>query len=103
MFPAKYITAQINVSPPPPPYPPPRRLRQKINPVQYRMKHSQHNSLSPIFSFLDPQSTHTVEMPVSGVHFIMKVKSALPGEGGGGGVARPPPYTLSTIASEVVV
>jgi hypothetical protein len=35
-------------------------------------------------------------------HFKMKVKSAQPGEGGGG-VARPPPYTLSTIASEVVV
>jgi hypothetical protein len=40
-------------------------------------------------------------MPLSGVHFKMKVKSAQPGEGGG--VARPPPYTLSTIASEVVV
>jgi hypothetical protein len=38
---------------------------------------------------------------LSGVHFIMMVKSAQPGEGGG--VARPPPFTLSTITSKVVV
>ncbi len=33
----------------------------------------------------------------------MMVKSAQPGEGVGGGGARPPPFTLSTLTSKVVV
>jgi hypothetical protein len=37
---------------------------------------------------------------LSGVHSIIMVNSAQPGEGGGGG-ARLPPFTLSTITSEV--
>jgi hypothetical protein len=40
------------------------------------------------------------QQPISGVHSIMGVKSVQPGEGGG---ARPPPFTLSTITSKVVV
>ncbi len=40
------------------------------------------------------------QWPLSGVHTIMMVNSAQPGEGGG---ARPPPFTLSTITSKVVL
>jgi hypothetical protein len=40
------------------------------------------------------------QLPHSGVHSIMMVKSAQLGEGGG---ARPTPFTLSTIMSKVVV
>ncbi len=40
---------------------------------------------------------------LSGVHPIMMVKSAQPGEGGGCTGARTPPFILSTIASKVVV
>ncbi len=40
------------------------------------------------------------QWPLSGEHSIMMVKSAQPGEGG---VARPPPFTLSTITCKVLV
>ncbi len=40
------------------------------------------------------------QWPFSGVHSIVMVKSAQHDEGGG---ARPPPFTLSTIMSKVVV
>jgi hypothetical protein len=43
------------------------------------------------------------QWPLSGVHSIKTVNSAQPGEGGGGGVAGPPPFTLSTITSKVVM
>jgi hypothetical protein len=39
--------------------------------------------------------------PIFGVHSIMMEKSAPPGERGG--VARPPPFTISAITYEVVV
>jgi hypothetical protein len=39
---------------------------------------------------------------LSGVHSIMMVNSAQPGGAGGGG-ARLPPFTLSTITSKVVM
>jgi hypothetical protein len=42
------------------------------------------------------------QWPLSGAHSIMKVKSACCVWGGGGG-ARSPPFTLSTITSKVVV
>jgi hypothetical protein len=42
------------------------------------------------------------QWPLSGVHSIMMVKSAQPGDDAWGG-ARPPPFTLSTIMSKVVV
>jgi hypothetical protein len=40
------------------------------------------------------------QRPLSGVHSIMMVKSAQPGEGGG---CTPSPFTPSTITSKVVV
>ncbi len=40
------------------------------------------------------------QWPLTGVHSFMMEKSAEPGEGRG---ARPPPFTLSTITSKVVV
>jgi hypothetical protein len=40
------------------------------------------------------------QWPLFDVHSIMMIKSAQSGEGGG---ARPSPFTLSTIASKVVV
>jgi hypothetical protein len=39
------------------------------------------------------------QWPLSGAHSIMMVKSAQPGKGD----AHPPPFTLSTITSKVVV
>jgi hypothetical protein len=53
--------------------------------------------------FVEPgreHRVHTVWPSLSGVHSILMVKSTQPGEGGG---ARPPPLTLSTIASTVEV
>jgi hypothetical protein len=44
---------------------------------------------------------HMCQWPVDGVHSIMMVKSAQPGEAGG--CARPPPSNLSTFTSKVVV
>jgi hypothetical protein len=48
-----------------------------------------------------PQSTHRVATSNSGVYSIMMEKLAQAGEGGGG--ARPPHLTISTITYKVVV
>jgi hypothetical protein len=50
-----------------------------------------------------PQSIHREwQWPLSGVHSIIRVKSAEPGRGGDTRPP-PPPFTLSTITSKVVV